>query len=581
MTPPHRLPVVLLWHMHQPQYRDSFTGQYVLPWTYLHAIKDYTDMAAHLEQQPMARAVVNFTPILLEQLEDLSTRIARHFERGEPLPDPVLALLGPAPLPERGAERLALLRACLRANRKNMIERFAPYLELATLAEALATEEHAQYASDRLIRDLAVWYHLAWIAETVRRSDARVAALTEQGRNFTDAQRRELLAIVRELVGAVIPRFRRLSEQGRCELSVTPYTHPILPLLLDFQAAREAMPDAPLPEHPRYPGGAERAQWHLAEAVRIFTRCFGAAPLGCWPSEGAVSSPALELIEAAGFRWAASSGNVLRASLVASGARADDPDAFFRPYQLRGGRLKAFFRDDRLSDLIGFTYATWHGDDAASNLVHELEQLANGDRSPDRAVLIALDGENAWEYYPFNGYYFLSSLYKALSDHPALELTTLAECVARGLEPRPLERVVAGSWVHGTLGTWMGDPAKNAAWDLLCDAKVAFDATHDGQVQPPPGTSRTAAEGGASPERQLALCESSDWFWWFGDYNPADAVRQFDELYRRQLGNLYRLLDRPVPEQLSRPIATGRGTMEHGGIMRRAFAPEGDAHAGS
>ncbi len=48
---PHvpRLPVVLLWHMHQPQYRDALTGQYVLPWTYLHAIKDYTDMAAHLE----------------------------------------------------------------------------------------------------------------------------------------------------------------------------------------------------------------------------------------------------------------------------------------------------------------------------------------------------------------------------------------------------------------------------------------------------------------------------------------------------------------------------------------------------
>jgi len=556
--------------MHQPQYRDSLTGQYVLPWTYLHAIKDYTDMAAHLEQQPAARAVVNFTPILLEQLEDLSARIARHFELGEPLPDPVLALLGPAPLPERGAERLALLRACLRANRKNMIERFAPYRELATLAEALATEEHVQYASDRLIYDLAAWYHLAWIGETVRRSDVRIAALTEQGRNFTDAQRRELLAIVRELVAAVIPRFRRLAEQGRCELSVTPYTHPILPLLLDFQAAREAMPDAPLPEHPRYPGGAERAQWHLAEAVGIFTRCFGVAPIGCWPSEGAVSSPALKLIEAAGFRWAASSGNVLRASLAASGARADEPDALFRPYQLPGGRLKSFFRDDRLSDLIGFTYATWHGDDAASNLVHELEQLAAGDRNPGRAVLIALDGENAWEYYPFNGYYFLSSLYKSLSEHPALELTTLGECVARGLEPRPLERVVAGSWVHGTLGTWMGDPAKNAAWDLLCDAKVAFDAAQT-----------AAARASRERERQLALCESSDWFWWFGDYNPPEAVRQFDELYRRQLGNLYRLLDRPVPEQLSRPISTGRGTMEHGGIMRRAFAPEHDAHAGS
>ncbi|HTX24588.1 MAG TPA: glycoside hydrolase family 57 protein [Steroidobacteraceae bacterium] len=571
MTPPHRLPIVLLWHMHQPQYRDALTGQYVLPWTYLHAIKDYTDMAAHLEAQPRARAVVNFSPILLEQLEDIARRIGRHLGAGEPLPDPVLALLGPAPLPERGSERVALLRACLRANRKNMIERFGVYLELATLAESLATDERAAYASDQLIRDLAVWYHIAWIAETVRRADLRIAALTEQGRAFTPAQRRELLGIVGDLVASVIPRFKALRDQGRCELSVTPYSHPILPLLVDFRAARESTPDAPLPQHAGYPGGAERAAWHLAEGIRVFTRCFGAPPSGCWPSEGAVSAAALELLDAQGFHWAASSGNVLRASLAASGAPADEPDALYRPYRPTHGRLSGFFRDDRLSDLIGFTYATWHGDDAARNLVHELEQIARTGEA-GRAVLIALDGENAWEYYPFNAYYFLGALYAALSDHASLELTTLSECLARGLEPRPLSRVVAGSWVHGTLGTWMGDAAKNAAWDLLCDAKLAFDQAL-GESQPSP-------ERRAAAERQLALCESSDWFWWFGDYNPAEAVRQFDELYRRQLASLYRLLDRPVPAALSQPISTGRGAMEHGGVMRRAFAAErDDAHA--
>src|SRR6202166_4621162 len=91
-----RLPVVLLWHMHQPQYRDALSGQYVLPWTYLHAIKDYVDMAAHLEAAPAARAVVNFTPVLIEQLEEIGARIAQHLESGTALPDPVLALLGPA-----------------------------------------------------------------------------------------------------------------------------------------------------------------------------------------------------------------------------------------------------------------------------------------------------------------------------------------------------------------------------------------------------------------------------------------------------------------------------------------------------
>src|SRR5580658_10822311 len=103
MDAPARLPVVLLWHMHQPQYRDALTGEYVLPWTYLHAIKDYTDMAAHLEENPAARAVVNFTPVLLEQLDELAQRVSQHLIQGSPLPDPVLGLLGPDPVPTEPA----------------------------------------------------------------------------------------------------------------------------------------------------------------------------------------------------------------------------------------------------------------------------------------------------------------------------------------------------------------------------------------------------------------------------------------------------------------------------------------------
>src|ERR1700681_2955738 len=122
-----RLPVVLLWHMHQPQYRDALSGQYVLPWTYLHAIKDYTDMAAHLEGNPGARAVVNFTPLLIEQLEEIARRVGEHLENRSPLPDPVLALLGPDPVPTEPVARLELLRTCLRAQRKQMIERLGAY----------------------------------------------------------------------------------------------------------------------------------------------------------------------------------------------------------------------------------------------------------------------------------------------------------------------------------------------------------------------------------------------------------------------------------------------------------------------
>src|SRR5258708_4739391 len=275
--------------MHQPQYKAALTGEYALPWTYLHAVKDYADMAAHLEANPVGGAVVNFTPLLIEQLEEIARRVAEHLESGSPLPDPVLALLGPDPVPTEPAARLALLNACLRAQRKQMIERFGPYLELATIADTLATPERVAYASDQFIHDLAVWYHLAWLGETVRRADPLVARLTERGRDFSAAQRRELLALIGDLVARVVPRFRRLAERGQCELSVTPYAHPIVPLLLDFRSARDTVPDMPLPEHPGYPGGTARAEWHVEEAIRVFTRTFGERPAGCWPAEGAIS----------------------------------------------------------------------------------------------------------------------------------------------------------------------------------------------------------------------------------------------------------------------------------------------------
>jgi alpha-amylase/alpha-mannosidase (GH57 family) len=506
--------------------------------------------------------VVNFTPVLLEQLDELARRIQEHLHKGTPLPDPVLNVLGPDPVPQEPAQRLELLQSCLRAQRKQMIERFGPYLELATIAEMLATPERVRYASAQLIHDLGVWYHLAWLGDTVRRTHPLVSALTDQGRGFTPTQRRQLLSLIGDLMSAVIPRFRRLADNGQCELSMTPYAHPIVPLLFDFQCARDAVPSMHLPQHSFYPGGAERAAWHIQEGLRVFTSAFGVRPVGCWPSEGAVSRATLELLETSGFRWTATSASVLRNSLAPQ--TAEQPLAYNQPYALPQSKLSGFFRDDTLSDLIGFTYATWHGDDAAHNLINELVQLTQRYAdSPNHAVLIALDGENAWEHYPFNGYYFLRALYADLTTHPQLELMTLSECLARGIQPTPLQRVTAGSWVHGTLATWMGDPAKNRAWDLLCDAKVEFDRVMSSGTR--------SREETVALERQLALCESSDWFWWFGDYNPQDAVSQFDRLFRRQLMNLYSLLGMPAPETLSEPISVGRGAPEHGGTMRRAI----------
>ena len=98
----NKLNVVLCWHMHQPQYRCNEI--YTRPWTWLHAIKDYTDMAAHIEDVPDARAVVNFSPHLMLQIDDYSHLIRRLLDSGEASGDHILDALSGL-LPEENAKK--------------------------------------------------------------------------------------------------------------------------------------------------------------------------------------------------------------------------------------------------------------------------------------------------------------------------------------------------------------------------------------------------------------------------------------------------------------------------------------------
>lgn len=575
MASDSRIPVVFCWHMHQPDYRDHSTGEYLFPWVYLHGIKDYVDMAAHLEAHPQARAVVNFSPILLEQIEDYLIQIERWRHNGVPIGDPVLAALASDAFPEPGSPGfLALVEKCLRANPERIIQRFPSYMRLAELAEFYRTRADVQrYISPQFLADLVVWYHLGWMGETVRRTHSVIQGLQEKGHLYTPEDRRALLNVVSDLIASIGPRYRHLAQTGQVELAMSPWAHPIVPLLLDFNANREAMPDAPLPEHEIYPGGTERAQWHLEEGKRVFQRFFGKQPVGCWASEGALSQQTLALLAEEGFRWSASGDSVLHNSLNRDRekkAPRKDP-GIHRPFQFGEVPLTVFFRDDGLSDLIGFNYADWHGEDAVGDLVHHMETIAAETSHNDNCVIsVILDGENAWEYYPDNGYHFLDELYQVLEDHPDLRLTTyegiLNDSESADYEPEPLPHLVAGSWIYGTFSTWIGDRDTNRAWDLLCDAKENYDRIM--------ATGTLSAGQKASATRQLGLCEGSDWFWWFGDYNPAEVVRDFEHLYRRHLVNLYNILDCPPPPSLFQPLSQGGGEPARGGAMRQGHNVE-------
>lgn len=568
MSGNRRLKVVFAWHMHQPQYQNLATGEYQLPWTYLHAIKDYVDMAAHLEAVPQARAVVNFAPILLEQLADYAQQIENFLKHGSVIRDPLLAALVMPVLPTDPELRKLLVKNCLRANRERLINRFPAYKQLADISSTLlSSDSFALYLSDQFFADIVVWYHLAWMGETVRRSDKRVQRLIKKSTLFTLHDRRELTEVIGELLSGIIGRYRKLAERGQVELSVTPYAHPIVPLLLQFASAKEAMPNVVMPLLERYPDGEQRARWHIEKGVETFKRYFGCEPKGCWPSEGGVSDAALGLLEQYGFKWAATGEQVLRNTLTVSGLVKNLPkeQGLHRPYRIANSNISCFFRDDGLSDLIGFTYQTWHADDAVANLIHHLENIATTCAGqPESVVSIIMDGENAWESYPENGYYFLRTLYERLSQHPKLELTTFSACVANKPASFVLPTLVAGSWVYGTFSTWIGNVDKNRGWDMLGEAKRCADAVLN--------SGRLTLEKRAAIEKQLAICEGSDWFWWFGDYNPADTVSDFEHLFRLHLSNLYQLLGEEPPDYLSRVFAHGGGTPALGGVMRRGSA---------
>ncbi|WP_428609457.1 glycoside hydrolase [Sedimenticola sp.] len=558
--------VVLYWHMHQPDYRDQRNGEYQQPWTYLHTIKDYVDMVAHLENNPAARAVVNFAPILLEQIDDYACQLEDYLHHGKALRDQLLSALIDPVLYLDTHKRLKLIKSCLRANRYRLIERYPLFKTLADLGQnAVKDPETLAYYSEQFFIDLLVWYHLAWLGETVRRKDERVKSLMERAGHYTMHDRHLLIELMHELISGVIGRYRRLAENGRIELSMTPYAHPMLPLLINFDVADQSQTEIQIPLSSQYPGGLERCRWHIEQGQAVFKKMFGFVPAGCWPSEGGVSAECLELLADMGIKWVASGETVLRHSLDRSGS--DPVSCIHDAYTYKERDMACFFRDDGLSDLIGFSYSDWHADDAVANLLHHLEGIAKSCADVREPVVsIIMDGENAWEHYPENGYHFLTALYERLANHSRIRLTTYSEYL--GLDQVSkinLDQIVAGSWVYGNFSTWIGEKDKNRAWDMLVEAKKTYD--------------RVIGSGILSEQRcrdatlQLATCESSDWFWWLGDYNSAESVAMFDELFRLHLSNLYQLLEVESPDYLTRAFSVGTGSPAMGGAMRPGRQP--------
>ena len=563
--PEYPLAVAIIWHMHQPFYRDLRTGQIPLPWVRLHAAKDYLHMAEVLARHPEMHLTINMVPSLTDQM--------LAWAEGREADDLVLL----AEQTEWSLEdKREILNLAFSISWDKVIRRYPRYAELLDRRPQALADPDA--FSDADYRDLLAWFNLAWFDPTWLAQNAYLTGLVARGRDFTLTDQRAIHAIQRQVAARVLPAYRELAARGQLEITTTPYYHPVLPLLADTGFARRASPDLPLPEPPF--NAPEDAARQLQMAVAAHTAHFGEPPSGLWPSEGAVAPEVLPLVTAAGFQWLATDEAILGRSLgrpfVRDGSNMiTDPRALYQVYRvLAGSEIGPFilFRDHELSDRVGFLYQGLPGAQAAADLIYRLLEIRRrlNDSSVPYLVSIILDGENCWEHYERNGDTFLDALYAQLPKRPELKPVTVREFLGRPTSGRrpaaTLAKLATGSWIGGDLTTWIGDPEHNRAWEALRRTRahlVAAQARADaGDSSQPTGAHaerELPADHAAGPDFQRAwqalyAAEGSDWFWWYSHRNTSQQDALFDRLFRHNLAAIYEALGDEPPAWLVQPI---------------------------
>src|SRR6266513_2370389 len=389
-----------------------------------------------------------------------------------------------------------------------------------------------------------------------------LAELKRKDRDFAENDKTLLFAAQLERIRTVIPKYRELADRGQAELTFSPYYHPILPLVCHVDSARSANPQIQLPE--KHFSHREDAERQIELGIGLFERMLGRRPKGMWPSEMAVGESVIGLAERAKLDWMISDEEVLARSLDGSFNRDEH---LYQPKRVarEGGAVSMVFRDSQLSNVIGFDYQRMSSVDAARDLMGRLRRIreAQGDR--DFLAVIALDGENAWEFYPRDGHDFLNAVYTELESTSDIVTTTVSYFLAEHPSQQQLHHLHTGSWIGASLDTWIGDPEHNVAWDLLAETREWLDA----QSQQRPKESQQAALAW----REILITEGSDWFWWFSRKHDSGMDPIWDNQFRLHLRNVYKLIGVRAPARLFQPIIKRAPTPERG-VPSASISPQ-------
>jgi alpha-amylase/alpha-mannosidase (GH57 family) len=522
------LAVAVVWHMHQPWYRDDVAGLFVLPWVRRRASKDYLHMLRILDRHPEIRVTINMVPSLLAQLELYAVGDAADADRE-------LCLREAGEL--TAAERDFLVAGAKHADYGRRVALLRPYMELVN---RLPDGDTSGVSVDD-VRDLQLWTLLAWIDGEEIGDDADLHALAERGRGFTEEDKRLVDSRQLALLRAVIPAYRAALASGQVEPLTTPYHHPILPLLIDPACARVATPAIELP--PASPHHRADAEEHVRRGIAEFARITGRAAAGMWPAECAVSPAAAELMHSCGAGFAISDEGVLARTLGLDSVR--ESADLYRAHREKSG-LRMVFRDAHLSNLIGFTYQSMAAGRAAADLIERLEAIADARSATEpQLVTIGLDGENFKDFYEDNATPFLDAFYTGLAQSSRLQSTHIGAFLDAHPEPlRALPELWTGSWIDADLRTWIGEPAHTRAWTLLASTHDALDRAGGAAEHP-------------RAHEELLIAQASDWYWWFGEHHDSGSDAAWDALFRTHLRNAHTLAGLAVPPELNEPVIDG------------------------
>ena len=497
--------LAILWHLHQPEYRDPRTGRPVMPWTRLHALRGYRDLFVETLERDLP-VTLNVVPVLLDQLMDYASGITDdHLD------------LTRVPADALTTDQISTIRATFVCGHPVMQDKHPGYVRLRERvlgSSALGVGE---------LRDLQVWSTLSWFGATALRDHPSLASLQRRGGGFSEDDKRQMLRVQAAILEELPLVLGRVARETRASVSTTPYNHPILPLLIDVRHAARCMPSVPSDLTFAWP---EDASLHLERARGRMAEALGRPPVGLWPSEGSVSPEVVALAARAGFRWLATDDGVLRRSARTEATRPG-------PWDLGEGMV-GFFRDHDLSDRVGFRYARMGAAEAVRDLLGTAEERAGGG-----ILSLVLDGENPWEAFPDAGEEFRTRLYDGLEKGPirgiSMDLAATAETVGR------VSRLHTGSWIGADFRIWFGHEDDYEAWRQLAACRDAVER---------------------SPNRDAALeillpAEGSDWTWWYGPEFDTPFKGVFDGLFRAHLKAAWEATGEPVPEALDKPIGSG------------------------